>query len=145
MSNPDIEINENQFMKIINNGLVHIKCKHFQLNCNKTNICEDYCHCHDTPTPPDTEGSDNNGTFNGHTYAVFKGTTADFDDWQAECVARGGYLAIIESAEENTFIFNLIKNLGYNCAYFGLYTTDHKTWYWVDGRTLDEVGYKNWR
>lgn len=32
-----------QFIHIKNNGLILIKCKYFQLNCNKTNIHEKYC------------------------------------------------------------------------------------------------------
>lgn len=138
MSSPDIEVNENQYMKIINNGLVYIKCKHFQLNCNKTNIHDDYC-----PEKPDTDGSDNSGTFEGHTYAVFLGTDFNYNTYKQDCINRGGHLAIPDTAEKDAYIYSLIRSLGFTSAYFGLYRlkSDLNTWYWIDGRKAE---YFNW-
>lgn len=68
-----------------------------------------------------------------------------FDTWndaQAFCKANGGYLATISSQEENTFLFEYMKNQGYSNAYFGY--TDQEVegvWKWING---EKSTYTNW-
>ena len=84
--------------------------------------------------------------FNGHSYALFNVTekvASTWDEAQAYCESLGGYLAIINSAEENDAIFKLVceKDSGY--AFFG-YSDElsEGTWLWADG--LTDSGYTNW-
>ena len=70
----------------------------------------------------------------GHTYAVFDAKNqGDWNNWRTFCSSRGGYLAIINDVAENNFLFDFMVGKGFRTAYFGLYTTNHRDWYWVDG------------
>ncbi|XP_042566584.1 CD209 antigen [Clupea harengus] len=64
-------------------------------------------------------------------------TTLDWKSSQKFCVRRGGHLAIIHTAEEQTFIWNKLVRGHWNAYWFGI--TDEKlegTWHWVDGTEL---------
>lgn len=53
------------------------------------------------------------------------------------CIRKGGHLAIIHTAEEQTFIWNQLVRGHWNAYWFGI--TDQKaegTWHWVDGTEL---------
>jgi hypothetical protein len=53
-----------------------------------------------------------NGTVewdNGHCYEAVLEPGVSWDQAQAQCVARGGHLATITSAEENAFVFSLVS------------------------------------
>ena len=61
---------------------------------------------------------------------------------EAFCKALGGHLAVISSAEENSLIFSLMKEAGYNNAYFGYTDCENEgEWHWIDGYTSS---YVNW-
>ena len=70
---------------------------------------------------------------------------SEVSSWSAAenfCKALGGHLAIISSAEENSTIFALMKEAGYNNAYFGYTDFDEEgSWHWIDGYTSN---YVNW-
>jgi hypothetical protein len=46
---------------------------------------------------------------NGHCYEAVLAQGLSWEDAQADCEARGGYLATITSAEENAFVFSLVS------------------------------------
>ena len=84
--------------------------------------------------------------FNGHSYALFNVTdkvATTWDEAQAYCESLGGYLAIINSAEENDAVFKLVCEKASGYAFFG-YSDElsEGTWLWVDGQT--DSGYTNW-
>ena len=82
----------------------------------------------------------------GHTYAVYDytdyGLKKDFDVWEQFCEKQGGYLAVINDAEENEFIYQYLRNEGLTLAFFG-YTDQNSEgkWTWVNGRNST---YTNW-
>ncbi|XP_035038575.1 C-type lectin domain family 4 member E [Hippoglossus stenolepis] len=63
-----------------------------------------------------------------------------FRDWaesQSYCQSQGAHLAIIHSAEEQTFLWDLLPRGHWNAFWFGI--TDEHTedqWKWVDGTPL---------
>ena len=78
------------------------------------------------------------GELNGHHYYC-SNDPAMWTDAQATCVANGGYLAVINSAAENTLIANFLST---QSAYIGLSDhTNEGTFTWVDGSPLT---YTNW-
>lgn len=63
--------------------------------------------------------------------AYLNGVTT-WEDASSFCQKMGGHLAVICSQEENDFLFQAMKSMGYSNAYFGY--TDSKvegTWEWV--------------
>src|SRR4030042_2151515 len=46
---------------------------------------------------------------NGHCYEAVLAPGVSWDQAQAQCVARGGHLVTITSAEENAFVFSLVS------------------------------------
>ncbi len=86
--------------------------------------------------------------FNGHYYYLydFSGLASDDQNtWEhalAYCQGVNGYLATITSSEENEFVFNYMKEHGYDSAYFGLTDSDSEDdWVWCNGEAVD---YTNW-
>ena len=80
--------------------------------------------------------------YNGHSYCIYSGVANTWNEAKAYCEARGGHLAVINNAKENTKLFNYMKSKGYGAAYFGLSdATKEGTWTWANG---DKVSYKNW-
>ena len=67
---------------------------------------------------------------NGHYYEAEAPTT--WDDARAESLARGGYLVTITSADENTFVYNLLPGVG---VWLGASDIGYgaKNFHWVDG------------
>lgn len=86
--------------------------------------------------------------FNGHRYYLYDvaGLSAPenntWENAQAYCKAVGGHLATIASQEENEFLYNYMRQRGYDSAYFGLAGVNSTgTWVWCNGET---VSYTNW-
>lgn len=81
--------------------------------------------------------------FNGHYYKVYgDGNASSWDEAKAFCLAQGGYLATITSAEENAFLYDYIVSQGYTSAYFGFTdAAEEGTWVWDNG---EDVSYTNW-
>ena len=78
--------------------------------------------------------------YNEHEYELFAVTTT-WKQAKEICESRGGYLASINSAEENEKLTNLAANLS-NYVWIG--GSDEGTegnWYWVNG---DSFTYSNW-
>ena len=79
-----------------------------------------------------------------HAYAIFNykdEALDDFDDCEAFCEGMGGHLAVIDSQDENDFLYNYVIDSGLTLSFFGF--TDQKTegdWQWVTGNST----YTNW-
>lgn len=81
--------------------------------------------------------------YNGHYYYLYNKVANSYADAESFCENRGGYLASINDAAENTALFNYIKSLGYSSVYFGLSDKDEEgNWTWANG---DPVKYLNWK
>lgn len=81
-------------------------------------------------------------TYNGHSYYIYSNVANTWEAAQAYCEKLGGHLAVIDNKNENTALFNYMKNQGYDSAYFGLSdATQEGTWTWVTG---DNISYTNW-
>lgn len=63
-----------------------------------------------------------------------------WEEAKAYCESQGGHLATIANQEENDFIYNYIKEQGYESVYFGLELVNN-SWQWVTG---EEFNYLNW-
>ncbi len=80
-------------------------------------------------------------TYNGHSYMLYYGLSS-WEQAKSYCESRGGHLAVITSAGENTALFNYMKRAGYDSAYFGLSDASKEgTWTWTNG---ERVSYTNW-
>ncbi|KAJ8273208.1 hypothetical protein GJAV_G00098950 [Gymnothorax javanicus] len=74
--------------------------------------------------------------FNTSCYYI-SSSSKSWKDSQEYCVERGGYLAIIQTPEEQSFLWNQLVRGHWNAYWFGL--SDEKAegdWFWVDGTKL---------
>ncbi|KAF1382036.1 hypothetical protein PFLUV_G00160230 [Perca fluviatilis] len=74
--------------------------------------------------------------FNNSCYFISR-TTRDWPESQSYCQSQGAHLAIIHTAEEQTFLWDLLPRGHWNAFWFGI--TDEHTedqWKWVDGTPL---------
>ena len=80
--------------------------------------------------------------YNGHFYQIFEHPDGiEWDDARAQCEALGGYLVIIDDAEENDFL----TSIGVAKRRFHLGASDadiEGDWRWIDGSPMT---YQNWR
>jgi len=76
--------------------------------------------------------------FNGHWY-LYVGDAKTWHNAKADCEARGGHLATMSDATEDTFVYNLG---GQQRIWFGFTDEGHEgTWVWITG---EPVTYTNW-
>ena len=79
--------------------------------------------------------------FKGHRYCLYKGAKS-YNEALNFCKYQGGYLATITSKEENDFLFEYMKEQGYQNAYFGLSDSNVEgDWKWVNDEAVD---FTNW-
>lgn len=76
----------------------------------------------------------------GHSYYVYPGRFATWEEAKRFCESLGGHLAIINDEAENKRVYEIMREFGYFEAYFGLSDTSGR-WKWVDGSPLT---YTNW-
>lgn len=100
----------------------------------------------------EASSSEKNTEDDGHTGHIYEFYTLPESEWesgpitweQAErrCEWKGGHLAVIESQTENDYLYNMMKEKGYEDACFG-YSDKEKegVWKWVDG---SQSAYTNW-
>lgn len=82
------------------------------------------------------------GVFNGHHYYIYNGAGYTYELAAQHCIMAGGYLATVTSQEENDYLYQYMKNVGYESAYFGLSDAALEgTWVWSNGELLE---YTNW-
>lgn len=89
-----------------------------------------------TPTPQTVQCTDDWLYFNGSCYFISR-FGRSWRDSQKYCKDKGGHLAIIHTAEEQTFLWDLLPRGHWNSYWFGI--SDEKfegDWYWVDGTKL---------
>lgn len=80
--------------------------------------------------------------YNGHYYYFYSNICDTWEKAEEYCRLKGGYLSIIDDDEENNALYDAMKDLGYESAYFGLSDTEKEgKWKCVDG-TIAE--YTNW-
>lgn len=80
--------------------------------------------------------------YNGHHYYIYADVCSTWEEAKSYCESLGGHLAIINDEAENTFLFDLMKKMGYVNAYFGLFDLNKNgDWKWIDGSTPK---YLNW-
>ena len=80
--------------------------------------------------------------FHGHYYYVYDNKDYTYEQALEFCVEAGGYLATITTQEENDFLFQYMKDSGYESAYFGLSdASEEGTWAWINGEAVE---YTNW-
>ena len=92
----------------------------------------------------DTVIPDDAVMFESHYYKIYD-DVAGFEKASVEmcekfCEKRGGHLAVINSEQEDKFLYSLCTGSGYSGAFFGLRYKDSK-WKWVNGQKLE---YTNW-
>ena len=81
-------------------------------------------------------------TFEGHSYWIFDNGCETWNDAQKFCESRGGYLAVINSPEENDFLYEYMLDAGYDEVFFGFTDQDNEgEWVWVSGKSSD---YTDW-
>ncbi|XP_076021600.1 CD209 antigen-like protein 2 isoform X1 [Genypterus blacodes] len=88
------------------------------------------------PTAPPIVCSPDWVLFNSSCYFISR-NTRDWPESQSYCQSQGGHLAIILSAEEQTFLWDRLPRGHWNAFWFGI--TDEHTedqWKWVDGTPL---------
>ncbi len=76
----------------------------------------------------------------GHSYYVYPGRFATWEEAKRFCESLGGHLAIINDDAENKRVYEIMREFGHLEAYFGLSDTSGH-WKWVDGTALT---YTNW-
>ncbi|XP_007230611.2 CD209 antigen-like protein C [Astyanax mexicanus] len=89
-----------------------------------------------TPTPQPVQCTDDWLYFNGSCYFISMFSHRWMES-QKYCEDKGGHLAIIETDEEQTFLWDKLPRGHWNSYWFGI--SDEKVegdWYWVDGTKL---------
>ena len=84
-------------------------------------------------------------SFNGHTYAMYDMDDVgvnSYSEMKAFCEERGGYLAVINSYEENQAIYQYILSKGKKMAFFG-YSDENSEGNWEWARDQGNT-YTNW-
>lgn len=85
---------------------------------------------------------DNALSYNGHHYYIYNDIKTNWDEAASNCRDRGGYLAVINDADENEKIFKYMTAMGYDQAFFGLtYSHGKDDWVYLDGDSSD---YRDW-
>lgn len=76
--------------------------------------------------------------FEGHSYYLYTPESGTWDDVLRACNANGGYPAVINSAEENEFLFAYMVDRGIGEAFIGYTDLDEEgNWKWVYGIESD--------
>lgn len=82
--------------------------------------------------------------FKDHTYAFYDASRYGFTTYTQVadfCRQQGGHLAVINNAAENTYLFELLRDVSGITAFFGYSDEDEEgEWQWADG----DSSYTNW-
>ena len=62
-----------------------------------------------------------------------------WEEAKVYCEKKGGHLATLTDTKENSAVYEYLRSLGLDTAYFGLYnpSEDNETWLWVTGEKAD--------
>ena len=66
--------------------------------------------------------------YRGHHYFIYNDNRGSWENAAERCVARGGYMAVINDSEENEFLYKYILSMDFDGAFFGLVRDDSKNW-----------------
>lgn len=81
-------------------------------------------------------------TFEGHSYCIFDNGCESWNEAKDYCESRGGYLAVINTPEENEFLYEYMLDNGFDEVFFGYTDQDQEgVWTWVSGKNSD---YTDW-
>lgn len=75
--------------------------------------------------------------YRGHHYFIYNDNRGSWENAAERCVARGGYMAVINDSEENEFLYKYILSMDFDGAFFGLVRDDSKNWRYLGGDTSD--------
>jgi hypothetical protein len=75
--------------------------------------------------------------YRGHHYYIYNDNRGSWENAAERCVARGGYMAVINDSEENEFLYKYILSMDFDGAFFGLVRDDSKNWRYLGGDTSD--------
>lgn len=87
---------------------------------------------------------------NSSCYLHSKSQTTDLKNWQdsrADCISRGGNLAVIDNLEEQINMIEFLQEMNFSQwpqigAWIGLkYVQEKHSWMWLNNRTLHSEGY----
>lgn len=80
--------------------------------------------------------------YSGNYYYVFPNICESWEEAKLYCESLGGHLAVINDEKENRKLYDLMKNSGYDNAYFGFSDANAEgNWEWVNN---DKITYTNW-
>ena len=74
--------------------------------------------------------------YGGHHYFIFSDKKCTWEEAFSQCQAMGGYLAVINDASENEFLYQCVVDGGYEQAFFGL-SLQGDDWEYIDGHSFD--------
>lgn len=95
-----------------------------------------------TPIPDDVNIPKGAVTFQDHSYYIFDDNCSSWEEARDYCKSRGGYLAVINSKQEDDFLFEFMLDSGRNEVYFGFSDAEAEgNWKWVDNKSSS---YLNW-
>ncbi len=77
--------------------------------------------------------------YKGHHYYIYNDNRSSWENAAERCVARGGYMAVINDSEENEFLYKYMISMDFDGAFFGLVRDDSKNWRYLGGDTSDFV------
>ena len=96
---------------------------------------------HPTPMKPENK---TDYRLNGHSYALYDAKKLDlnsYTDVKDFCNEQGGYLAVINSQEENDYLFDVISEKSKKTVFFGYSDEESEgNWTWANGTS----NYRNW-
>ena len=75
--------------------------------------------------------------YRGHHYFIYNDNRGSWENAAERCVARGGYMAVINDSEENEFLYKYMLSMDFDGAFFGLVRDDSKNWRYLGGDTSD--------
>lgn len=81
-------------------------------------------------------------SYGGHHYYIYNDVETVWEDALDKCLNRGGYLAVINDADENEELYRYMLNMGYDQAFFGLIQGDDEgSWEYLQG---DSSSFRDW-
>lgn len=80
--------------------------------------------------------------YNGHHYYIYHDDAKTWTEAMGLCIDRGGYLAVVNDADENEMLFQYMLETGHEQAFFGLTDSfEEDDWVYIYGDTSD---FRDW-
>lgn len=81
--------------------------------------------------------------FQNHHYYIFSGSEISWEEAENNCHNRGGYMAIINNAEENEALYNYMLRKNFEQAFFGLTKMPDGNWGYLS-YTDETSDFRDW-